>query len=174
MRPDKLKVFLYQAFVISKLSHDIPTQHGCIIVDDKWRILGGGYNGLPMGFSDNSGLRIERPEKYNWMLHSEINALSNCQLKPYGAKAIVTGICCHNCLLNLHQNGISEVYMYDRNSKMIDQNELRLINEIVNESTMKVYLIGRDDKLDKMVENLNFSLENLSYKLYNNVDDQHK
>ena len=167
-RPDKLRVFLYQAFVLSKLSHDKHTQHGCIIVDKDWRILGAGYNGLPIGISDNDGKRLERPAKYSWLLHSEINALSNCHLRPYGAKAIVTGICCHGCLLSLVQNGISEVWMYNRTSIMLDDEQKRLRNELISETKMKVYLISKDEVLEKMLTTLEFTVDKMSFAEYNN------
>jgi deoxycytidylate deaminase len=166
-RPDKLRVFLYQAFALSKLSHDKHTQVGCIIVDKDWRILGAGYNGLPIGISDNDGKRLERPEKYKWMLHSERNALSNCHLRPYGAKAIVTGICCHDCLLSFQQNGISEVWMYDRTFTMLDDEQKRLREEFIAESKMAIYLIGRDESLEKMLSYLEFGVDKMSFAKYN-------
>ena len=46
MRPDWTDYFLGLAKVISQRSHDIHTQHGCVITDQNHRILGVGYNGF--------------------------------------------------------------------------------------------------------------------------------
>lgn len=144
------------AFLIAELSHDIHTKHGCVIVDDKFRVLGMGYNGLPRGFGDNNGKRLERPEKYNWMIHSEVNAISNCVHRPENGTAIVTGICCHNCLCHLHQNGIKTIYMYDRTSNMLDEEETRLRIEIKQESFMRIYTVLQNQEIEdfrkKLVE----------------------
>jgi len=123
-----------------------------------------GYNGLPHHFSDLDGARLERPEKYNWMAHSEVNAVSNCLVRPCGASAIVTGICCNLCLIHLHQNDIHNVYMYDRDSSMLQNDEaVRLRTEVIRESSMNVHLISRDEQLEKMLENLNFSDKVMSF-----------
>ena len=93
MRPSWTDYFLGLAKVISQRSHDIHTQHGCVITDQNNRILGVGYNGFPRGLKD-SDLPTSRPEKYSWMVHSERNALSNCVVRPDDGIAYVTGQCC--------------------------------------------------------------------------------
>lgn len=144
----KINCMLNMAYDISSLSTDIHTKHGCIIVDNEFHILGGGYNGLPKGFNDNNQLLLERPEKYKWMVHSEVNAVSNCTLKPINAKAIVTGWCCLNCLIHMHQNDICEVYMDNRLSKMIDDNYWKDLEVFRKNSKMKLYVIENGQIVD--------------------------
>ena len=122
MRPTWIDYFLGLAKAISKRSHDIHTQHGCVIADKQNRIVGVGYNGFPKGMND-SILPTERPDKYKWMVHSERNALANCIIRPDNAIAYVTGQCCNDCIIALHQHGIEEVYM-------IDDHGTHLFNEI--------------------------------------------
>ena len=81
MRPEWDDYFLGLAKAVSLRSHDIDTQHGCLITDPDHRILGVGYNGFPRGM-DDSLLPTHRPEKYHWMIHAERNALSNCTIRP--------------------------------------------------------------------------------------------
>jgi dCMP deaminase len=124
MRPSWTDYFLGLAKVISQRSHDIQTQHGCVITDQKHRILGVGYNGFPHGLDDNL-LPNTRPDKYPWMIHSERNALSNCVVRPDNGIAYVTGQCCNDCIMALWQEGITKVvmnkshgtYLFDENSK---------------------------------------------------------
>jgi len=112
MRPSWTDYFLGLAKVVSQRSHDIHTQHGCVITDQNNRILGVGYNGFPRGLKD-SDLPTSRPEKYSWMVHSERNALSNCVVRPDDGIAYVTGQCCNDCIIALWQEGIKTVYMID-------------------------------------------------------------
>lgn len=109
-RPDWTDYFLGLAKVISQRSHDIHTKHGCIITDRQNRILGVGYNGFPKGM-DDSVLPTDRPDKYNWMIHAERNALANCVIRPDNGVAYVTGQCCNDCVMSLWQEGISSVVM---------------------------------------------------------------
>ena len=103
MRPSWPDYFLGIAKVVSQRSHDIHTQHGCVITDKQNRILGVGYNGFPKGM-DHSTLPTSRPEKYHWMIHAERNALSNCTIRPDNGTAYVTGQCCNDCMLALWQD----------------------------------------------------------------------
>lgn len=98
------------AKVVSQRSHDIHTQHGCVITDHNNRILGVGYNGFPRGMDDKL-LPTNRPDKYHWMIHAERNALSNCVIRPDNGIAYVTGQSCNDCIMALWQEGITKVVM---------------------------------------------------------------
>ncbi len=126
-RPDWDTYFFALAKLVSSRSHDSQTRHGCVIVKDK-KILGVGYNGFPHSLKD-SRLPTTRPEKYSWMIHAEINAITNCVIKPDRATAYITGEPCNNCLMNLWQNGVVSVkYKAEHGSHLID-NEQREIRE---------------------------------------------
>jgi dCMP deaminase len=112
MRPIWIDYFLGLAKVVSQRSHDIHTQHGCVITDTNNRILGVGYNGFPKGMNDQL-LPTSRPEKYHWMIHAERNALSNCVIRPDHGIAYVTGQSCNDCIMALWQEGITKVVMSD-------------------------------------------------------------
>lgn len=112
MRPDWTNYFLGLAKVVSQRSHDIHTQHGCVITDRNNRILSVGYNGFPRGL-DDSQLPTSRPDKYSWMVHAERNALSNCVVRPDNGIAYVTGQSCCDCIMALWQEGITKVVMAD-------------------------------------------------------------
>lgn len=109
-RPSWTDYFLGLAIVASQRSHDIHTQHGCIITDENHHLLSAGYNGFPPGMPDNE-LPTNRPDKYEWMIHSERNAIDNCLIKPVNGIAYVTGQCCNDCIKHLYRNGIKKVVM---------------------------------------------------------------
>lgn len=143
-RPSWDNYFLGLAKVVSQRSHDIHTQHGCIIVDTNRRILGVGYNGFPRGL-DDSVLPLTRPEKYNWIVHAERNALSNCIVRPDKATAYVTGQCCNDCIKALWQEGVSSVIMIDgHGTHKFDDNEKKLFDMFVNMSGIKISYIEPD------------------------------
>jgi dCMP deaminase len=112
MRPSWTDYFLGLAKVVAQRSHDIHTQHGCVITDSSHRVIGLGYNGFPRGLNDEK-LPTQRPDKYPWMIHAERNALSNCVARPDKGIAYVTGQCCNDCIMALWQEGVSTVYMID-------------------------------------------------------------
>ncbi len=120
-RPNWNNYFLGLAKVVSQRSHDQHTKHGCVITDLQHRILGVGYNGFPKGM-DDSKLPLTRPEKYDWIIHAERNALSNCTIRPDNGIAYVTGQCCNDCIMALWQEGISKVIMANSHgTKLFDQ-----------------------------------------------------
>lgn len=151
-KPKLLKIlstFLNVAHTIASLSKD-ETKHGCVILDDKYRILGTGYNGFPSGFLDNKLPHCREPvkdgpfqglSKYNFTIHAELNAILNCTHRPENGLAIVTGLCCSKCLLHLHQVGIHSVFQQKRMSNMLDDIEMRTRNHIISMTHMNIYEI---------------------------------
>lgn len=140
-RPSWIDYFLGLAKVVSQRSHDIHTQHGCVITDKNHRILGVGYNGFPKGLND-AVLPTNRPDKYHWMVHSEKNALANCVVRPDGGTAYVTGQCCNDCIISLYQEGIDTVYMINNHgTKLFDNEAKKRFDTFVQMSGIKIYYI---------------------------------
>lgn len=143
-RPSWTDYFLGLAKVVSQRSHDIHTQHGCVITDKNHRILGVGYNGFPKGL-DDSKLPLTRPDKYFWMVHSEINSLANCVVRPDHGTAYVTGQCCNNCIISLYQEGIDTVYMInDHGTKLFDDEAKKRFDTFIEMSGMKIFYVDPD------------------------------
>lgn len=144
MRPNWHEYFIGLAHAVSMRSHDIQTQHGCVITDSSNRILGVGYNGFPKGV-DDSKLPNIRPDKYPWMIHAERNALSNCTIRPENGIAYVTGQCCNDCIMALHQEGIKKVYMRKNHGTFIfDDDHKRRFDLFVQMSQIKIEYIDPD------------------------------
>lgn len=141
IRPSWIDYFLGLAKVVSQRSHDIHTKHGCIITDKNHRILGVGYNGFPKGMDDGL-LPVTRPEKYNWMIHAERNALSNCVIRPDDGIAYVTGQCCNDCIMALYQEGVNEVYMIKSHGTILfDSAAQKRFDTFIEMSQMKIHYI---------------------------------
>jgi dCMP deaminase len=143
-RPNWTDYFLGLAKVVSQRSHDIQTQHGCVITDEHNRILGIGYNGFPRNL-DDSALPNTRPDKYPWMIHAERNALSNCTIRPENGIAYVTGQCCNDCVMALWQEGVRKVIMMNTHgTHLFDNNQQKIFDTFIELSGMKIEYITPD------------------------------
>lgn len=155
-RPSWDDYLLGLAFVVSQRSHDSQSQHGCVIVDKDHRIVGTGYNGFARGLDDTS-LPTVRPAKYDWMIHSEMNALSNCIIKPEGGTAYITGEPCCPCLMQLYQNGIKKIrcgakYCWQKNN---DESR-KVFNKFIEISKIElIYAEPNLEWLSKLGEHIN-------------------
>lgn len=144
MRPNWTDYFLGLAKVVSQRSHDIHTQHGCVITDTNNRILGVGYNGFPKGMNDKI-LPTSRPEKYNWMIHAERNALSNCIIRPDKGVAYITGQSCNDCIMALWQEGVTKVVMAENHgTQLFDENAKTRFDLFVEQSGIEIIKITPD------------------------------
>ena len=101
-------------------SKDPNTQVGCCIVSQDNKILSMGYNGFPIGCSDDEFPWIREGEdpletKYVYTVHSELNAILNYRGGSLeGAKLYVSLFPCNECAKAIIQSGIKEV-IYDSN-----------------------------------------------------------
>ncbi len=111
--------FMAIAKAVATRSKDPHRQTGCVIVNPALRIIATGYNGAPSGAADDT-LNWDRPDKYDFMLHAELNAL----LHPVGyvndATLYVTGPPCAECLKAVAAAGIEYVYWLDEPMRMAD------------------------------------------------------
>jgi dCMP deaminase len=143
-RPNWTDYFLGLAKVVSQRSHDIQTQHGCIVTDCNNRILGVGYNGFPRGLIDQS-LPNTRPDKYPWMIHAERNALSNCTIRPENGTAYVTGQCCNDCIMALWQEGVRKVVMVkNHGTHLFDEKQKEIFETFIRLSGIDIQYIDPD------------------------------
>lgn len=122
-RPSWDAYFLALAEQVSRRSPDVSTKHGCVLVDRDMRVISTGYNG-PVSGLPNDMVPLERPAKYDWMIHAEDNAVAfaRCDLK--GATAYVTGTPCAACFRRLLQCGIRRIVQGDRQAACLTEREM--------------------------------------------------
>ena len=106
--------FLNIAEAVKEKSKDQRTKIGAVIVGKDNEIVSTGYNSFPRGIDDDVEERQQRPEKYFWMVHGELNAILNSArigVSTNGCKMYLTcGIPCSNCGRAIINAGITEVY----------------------------------------------------------------
>lgn len=107
--------FMGIAALSAMRSKDPNTQVGACIVSPEHKILSMGYNGFPIGCSDDefSWEREGEDNKYYYSTHSELNAILNYRGGSLeGATIYVTLFPCNECAKAIIQSGIRTV-VYD-------------------------------------------------------------
>ena len=108
------------ALLSAKRSKDPSTQVGACIVNDKNKIVGAGYNGLPIGCDDDEFPWHKQGDflntKYPYICHAELNAiLNNIGMDLKGCKIYTALFPCNECSKAIIQSGIAEViYLSDK------------------------------------------------------------
>jgi dCMP deaminase len=105
--------FMGVAHLSAMRSKDDSSQVGACIVNEKNRIVGIGYNGFPIGCSDDE-LPWEKNDnylesKYAYVVHAEPNAILNSSVDLAGSRIYVTLYPCNECAKLIIQSGIKEV-----------------------------------------------------------------
>lgn len=107
------------AYLSSLRSKDDSSQVGACIVNTKNRIVGIGYNGMPIGCEDDQ-FPWEREgdfldTKYPYVVHAEPNAILNATVPLDHSKIYVTLFPCNECVKLIIQSGIKEIiYLSDK------------------------------------------------------------
>ena len=105
------------AYTIAQGSKDIHTKVGSVIVGQDQEIISMGWNGFPRGIDDSLEGRYERPLKYSYTVHSELNSILNAArigVSCKGSTLYTTLFCCHDCAKAIIQAGIKKVVYSER------------------------------------------------------------
>ena len=105
--------FMGLAHLSALRSKDPSTQVGACIVDENRKVVSIGYNGLPIGCSDDEfpwgreGGMLE--SKYAFVVHAELNAILNSTRSLHGCTLYVSLFPCNECAKAIIQSGIRKV-----------------------------------------------------------------
>lgn len=109
--------FMGLAHLSAMRSKDPSTQVGAVIVDAEHKVVGIGYNGLPIGCSDDEfpwdreGGMLET--KYAFVVHAELNAILNSTRDLHGCTLYVSLFPCNECAKAIIQSGIRRIVYED-------------------------------------------------------------
>jgi dCMP deaminase len=106
--------FMGVALLSAKRSKDPSTQVGACIASMDNKVVTMGYNGMPVGISDDElpwkrNGNDDLDNKYLYVCHAEFNAILNSYAPVKGCKIYVTLFPCNECAKALIQAGIKEV-----------------------------------------------------------------
>lgn len=98
--------FLGIAEAVALKSKDPSSKMGCVIVDQNKRVVSLGYNGMVQGSDESKMTLEERPMKYHFAIHSEMNAIIFAHQDLTGCTLYNRVATCDNCLKYCLQAGI--------------------------------------------------------------------
>lgn len=132
--------FLDLAKFVSGWSKDPSTQVGAVIVDPDKRIVSLGYNGFPMGISDDDSRLSNRETKYKIIIHAECNALlfANTNLLGYSLYTYPF-MPCPRCAGLIIQAGISKVISYNNIPERWSE-DFNVTQELFREASVSLLL----------------------------------
>lgn len=135
---------------VSKKSKDPSTKVGAVIVDQNNTVVSVGYNGFVQG-CDESKLSWERPHKYLYVIHAEMNALLFAKRDLRGTKMFLTDAPCDNCLKHCLQAGIREIY-YKSADVMIQrgsQDQKNTVKKLIEATGAKVVNVTNGKNIEE-------------------------
>ena len=116
--------FMGVAFLSGMRSKDPSTQVGACIIDKEKKIIGMGYNGFPLGSSDDempwgkTGDFLDT--KYPYVVHAELNAILNSIKSLKESTIYVTHFTCNECAKAIVQSGIKKVIYFSDKHKNLE------------------------------------------------------
>lgn len=130
-------------------SKDPNSQVGACIVSEDNKILSMGYNGFPMGCSDDVFPWAREGDaydtKYLYVTHSELNAILNYRGGSLeGSKLYVTLFPCNECAKAIIQCGIKTIIYQD--DKYADTTQVRASKRMLDAAGVRYYLYKKTDR----------------------------
>jgi dCMP deaminase len=114
---DSKWVWRYMALAeqIASWSKDPSTKVGAVIVGENGQIIAQGYNGFPRGVNDSDERYNDRPVKYKYVVHAEMNAILNALYNGASVRDATLYVhalpVCNECAKAIIQAGIKRVVM---------------------------------------------------------------
>ena len=143
--------FMSVAMLSAMRSKDPNTQVGACIVNQDKKIVGTGYNGFPIGCSDDvlpwgrDGNPLQT--KYPFVCHAELNAILNSISRDLrGCTLYVVMFPCNECAKAIIQSGIKEVIY--RDNKYPDSDSVKASTLMLEQAGVNV----RQLVLNKTIE----------------------
>lgn len=133
--------FMKIADTVALKSKDPSSKNGCVIVDENHRVVSLGYNGLVQGADEAKMTLSERPMKYLFAIHSEMNALLFARRDLKGCTVYNRMATCDNCLKYCLQAGIRRfVYQQFRVNSRSDDSKKSMSNIDTDEAIVRLLL----------------------------------
>ncbi|MGZ9413741.1 deoxycytidylate deaminase [Mycoplasma sp. 1012] len=120
-------------------SKDPNTKVGACIINQRKRVIGLGYNGMPSGNDDDFPWQREgenaKETKYAYVVHAEINAILNSITSLENSILYTSLFPCSNCAKTIVQSGIKEVVYFQ--DKYHDTEDAWIARKIFKDSFVK-------------------------------------
>ena len=142
--------FMGLAHLSAMRSKDPSTQVGAVIVDQEHKVVGIGYNGLPIGCSDDEfpwdreGGMLET--KYAFVVHAELNAILNSTRNLHGCTLYVSLFPCNECAKAIIQSGMQKIVYED--DKYATADNVIASKKMLNAAGVELVRLGKRVRLN--------------------------
>jgi dCMP deaminase len=141
------------AMLSAKRSKDPNTQVGACIVNVNNKIVGIGYNGFPIGCSDDDFPWERKADninktKYPYVVHAEANAILNSTKDLHGARIYVDLFPCNECTKLIIQSGIKEIVFLS--DKYKDTDSVKAARKMLKKAGVKERQLNLKNKFIKL------------------------
>jgi dCMP deaminase len=113
------RYFLEMADHAATKSKDPSTKVGAVIARQDNSVCSTGYNGFPRWMPDRPEHYVDRDEKYDRIIHAEMNALLHAREPVLGYTLYTSICCCHRCFVHMLQAGILRFVFWKNTPIMI-------------------------------------------------------
>jgi dCMP deaminase len=143
------KRYLELAKHIASWSKDPSRKIGAVAVGHNGEVLSQGYNGFPRDIEDFPERYNDRPTKYKYVVHAEMNVIYNSSwngVSLAGSTLYVYGLpVCSDCAKGIIQVGIERVVMVDQVIPDDWKNSASLTFEMFDEAGIVYEFVDLDD-----------------------------
>jgi len=142
-----MRLARYQACLFSK---DPSTKVAAILIEpNSGMVVSTGFNGMPRNINEKKPERWERPLKYRYVAHAEVNAICNAArhgISVEGSIAVVTFHPCVECCKALIQCGVKGIVTETPN--MQDERwgeDFELSKAMFREAGIEILYVDKND-----------------------------
>ncbi len=147
MRPGYHEWQLHKVAVVALRSRDPSTKCGAVIIRPNKTICSEGYNGFPKNMEDRDEWYGNRAEKYDRVIHAEMNAIKHAVEDIAGYTIYLTRPPCKVCAKHLASWGIVEVVWSDHSERSLTTEhkwDVARAKNILNDCGVKITVIHRE------------------------------
>lgn len=147
-RPEWDDYFMAMAMLAATRSPDAQWKAGTVIVNGDRHIIATGYNGFVPGLNDDKIPNI-RPDKYNWVIHSEVAAILHATQSLKDCTLYTNGQPCLECFKKCVHVGIKEFVITKGKAHMCKEytQEQAIMDEIMRQKKLVVRQIEFNDNI---------------------------
>lgn len=135
--------FMRIAAAVAEKSKDPSAKVGAIIVDEDHTVRVTGFNGPPRGVRDSPD-RLQKPEKYLWVSHAEMNCIAQAARVGVSTKdctLVVTHAPCNMCARLIVQAGIRRLII-GAGATSVPREELDVSAVMFEEADVQVWKLN--------------------------------
>lgn len=147
MRPGYNEWQLHKAAVVATRSRDPAAKCGAIIVRPNKTICSEGYNGFPKAMEDRAEWYDDKSEKYDRVIHAEMNAIKHAAEDITGYTIFITRPPCKECAKHIASWGLSQVVWSSHSERSLSDAwklDLERAKRILDDCGVKITVVGHE------------------------------